>query len=789
MSATIRRRLDVHGVVQGVGFRPFVHGVATDLGLVGFVRNETTHVRIEVEGPVPRVERFEHRLRNDTPPIARIDSVHAIDLACQSEPSFDIAASGVTASRPGGGHRPVSLIPPDTAACRDCIGEMLDPGDRRYRHPFVTCTNCGPRFTIIESMPYDRPNTTMSRFALCGLCGAEYSDPADRRQHAQPLACNECGPRIWHDRNGHLTFGTDATLAQVIADLDAGRVVAIKGLGGYHLAIDATNDCAVSRLRARKSRVDQPFAVMVADVEAVARLAQVDEAELAALESPARPIVLLRARGDSGLSRAVNRGSPLIGVMLPYTPLHHLLFRPVPGHRNPPPTALVMTSGNVAGEPICFDDADARTRLGPLADSFLVHDRPIHVPCDDSVTRVLDGIQLPIRRSRGFAPLPVLLPTSVPPILAVGGEIKNTFALAAGRTAWMSQHLGDMANLETVLAFESSVELFTGLYQVQAHTLAVDAHPGYRTRRWALDKAAGRDVVEVQHHHAHLASLMAEHGLVGTEPLIGFVFDGTGYGTDETLWGGEVLIGDYDGFERWGHLDEIGLPGGDSAVRNPCRTALAHLEAAEVEWSDDLPAVGACTPTELRVLKRQLTRGTACVTSTSMGRLFDAVASLLGLRHRISYEAQAAIELEALADTAADIGPRVRMLVDEDGLIDPTPVVRGLVAGVRAGVDRGALALSFHHAVVEMMATCAARIRRERSLEVTGLTGGVFQNVLLASLASARLEAMGFDVLTHRMVPPNDGGLALGQVMVAAHRGSEHGGSRQRPVRRRQSCV
>lgn len=784
MSPTIRRRLDIGGVVQGVGFRPFVHGVATDLGLVGFVRNETTHVRIEVQGPAPHIERFEHRLRNDTPPMALIDSVDASDLPCQAEPIFHIAASV-----PSGGHQPATLIPPDTAVCAGCVGELLDPGDRRYRHPFITCTNCGPRFTIITAMPYDRPNTTMGQFALCSLCAAEYSDPSDRRHHAQPLACNNCGPQIWHDRDGHVTSGTDATLAQVFTDLNAGEVVAIKGLGGYHLAVDATNDYAVNRLRRRKARVDKPFAVMVADLEAVRRLAHVDEAELAALESPARPIVLLRARGHSDLSGAVTRGNPLIGVMLPYTPLHHLLFRPVPGHRLPAPTALVMTSGNVAGEPICYEDADARTRLAPLADSFCVHDRPINVPCDDSVTRVLDGIQFPIRRSRGFAPLPVPLPTPVLPILAVGGEIKNTFALAAGRTAWMSHHLGDMENLETALAFESSVDLFTSLYQVQAETLAVDAHPGYRSRRWAHENAEGRYVIEVQHHHAHLASLMAEHGLDGTEPLIGFVFDGTGYGTDGALWGGEVLIGDYVSFERWGHLDEVQLPGGDSAVRNPCRTALAHLKAAGVEWSDGLPAVDACAGTELGVLERQLTRRTACVTSTSMGRLFDAVASLLGLRHRISYEAQAAIELEVLASTAADTGPTFRFIVDERGLIDPAPVLGGLAAGVRSGVDRGALALAFHHAVAEMMAVCAGRVRGERSLEVIGLTGGVFQNVLLASLASDRLASMGFDVLTHRIVPPNDGGLALGQVMVAAHREFDHGDGQDRPDRRQQPCV
>jgi hydrogenase maturation protein HypF len=779
MSTTLRRRFDVGGVVQGVGFRPFVHQVATDLGLVGFVRNETTHVHIEVEGPATCIERFERRLRNDCPAMARVDSVDVGDLPCTAEATFRI-----TPSADGRRDGRAPLIPPDTAVCADCIGELLDPRDRRYRHPFITCTNCGPRFTIITAMPYDRPNTTMSQFDLCEACAEEYADPADRRHHAQPLSCNDCGPKISHEREGRITSGTDAALAEVFADLDAGRVVAMKGLGGYHLAVDATNGQAVERLRARKARVDKPFAVMVADLDAVRRLADVDDAEVAALVSPARPVVLLRARPESGLSSAVRQGSPFIGVMLPYTPLHHLLFQPVPGHGTPAPTALVMTSGNVAGEPICFDDGDARTRLAAVADSFCHHDRQVNVPCDDSVVRVIDGTEFPIRRSRGFVPLPVPLPTSVPPILAVGGEIKNTFALAAGPSAWMSHHLGDMDNLETTMAFESSIELFSNLYGVHAEILAVDAHPGYRTRRWAREHAEGRDVVEVQHHHAHLASLMAEHGLDGTEPLIGFVFDGTGYGDDGTLWGGEVLIGNYAAVERWGHLREVRLPGGASAVRNPCRTALAHLFAAGVQWCEDLPAVGACSSTERRVLARQLTREAACVTSTSMGRLFDAVASLLGLRHRITYEAQAAIELEVLASGAADVGPTLRFVVDEQGTLDPTPVLRGLVTGISAGVDPCALAFAFHCAVVEAMATCAERIRSERSLEAVGLTGGVFQNVLLARLASARLEAMGFDVVTHRAVPPNDGGLALGQVMVAAHRELGHGGGPERSGRR-----
>ncbi|MGI9602417.1 MAG: carbamoyltransferase HypF, partial [Acidimicrobiales bacterium] len=684
-----------------------------------------------------------------------------------------------------------TLIPPDTATCDDCVAEVLDPTNRRFRHAFTTCTACGPRFTIIGALPYDRPHTTMREFALCAACAAEYSDPRDRRHHAQPIACHRCGPQLQHERFGQVTTGTDDVLAAVQADVDAGLIVAIKGLGGYHLAVDATSDEAVNRLRRRKDRADKPFAVMVADLDAARRMAHINDAEASALRSPAHPIVLLRARAAGGVSPFVAPGNPLIGVLLPYTPFHHLLFGRVPGADIRPPSAVVMTSGNVSEEPICFDDDDARRRLAPIADSFCTHNRPIHTPCDDSVIRLVDGSELPIRRSRGHAPLPVGLPGAVVPTLAVGGEIKNTFAVAAGSDAWLSQHLGDMSNHETLTAFESSVARLTDLYRVDTQRLAVDAHPGYHTRRWATEYAdrlaatttADVELVEVQHHHAHLASLMAEHGHDGRRPVIGFVFDGTGYGTDHTMWGGEVLVGDYAAVDRWGHLGGVLLPGGDSAVHNPCRTALAHLRASDIDWSETLAPVLACDETERRILHQQLTRSTNCVTSSSMGRLFDAVASLLGLRHRITYEAQAAIDLEFLADRAVPTSFRVDFALHDDGSIDPAPVLRGLVRGLESGVDRAALAYAFHQAVADVIGRCAERIRDEQSLHVAGLTGGVFQNVLLTRLAGERLRQLGFEVLTHRVVPPNDGGLALGQVMVAAHRsrrpaGLDHEGSR-----------
>jgi hydrogenase maturation protein HypF len=744
-----------------------VHQLATECQLVGFVRNETTHVSVEVEGTPDALASFHKRLRAELPRLARIDGIDSVEVPCTSDATFRIGRSGPTEAA-------ASIIPPDTAVCDECVDEMFDADDRRHRHPFITCTNCGPRFTIIDALPYDRPNTTMRDFPMCAPCAAEYGDPSDRRHHAQPIACPDCGPTLAYERAADVAHGTEPVLSKVQADLSAGLIVAIKGLGGYHLAVDATNDAAVTRLRERKSRQDKPFAVMVRDLESVRRIASIDQDEAAALESPAHPIVLLRATPGSGLSSLVAPGNPLVGAMLPYTPLHHLLFEPVPGSPQPAPAALVMTSGNLSEEPICFEDDDARRRLAHIADSFCSHDRPIHVPCDDSVVRVLDGAELPIRRSRGYAPLPVPLPLPVPSTLAVGGELKNTFALAEGSTAWLSQHVGDMENHETLQAFESSVDRLSRMYAVEPSLLAVDPHPGYQTRRWAdrfAESQNGEPIprVEVQHHHAHLASLMAEHGLDGRAPTIGFVFDGTGFGTDATMWGGEVLVGDYSDFTRWGHLKTVPLPGGDSAAHNPCRTALAHLHAAGIEWAPDLASVQACDEIELSVLAQQLERGTNCVTSSSMGRLFDAVASLLGLRHRITYEAQAAIDLEVLAEQAfSDQDVRFDLPVD-GGKVDPAPMLRAIVSQLEAGRDPAVLARAFHVAVAEAVATCASQIRDEDGINVVGLTGGVFQNVLLTRLTKARLNELGFEVLTHHVVPPNDGGLALGQIMVAAH--------------------
>ncbi|WP_300006858.1 carbamoyltransferase HypF [Pseudonocardia sp.] len=808
----VRRRVVVTGVVQGVGFRPFVHRLATEFDLAGHVGNDASAVFVEVQGPPVAVVEFVRRMQADAPPLARIASVEVQDLPAVAQAGFAIVASA-----PAVGAR--TAIPPDVAVCDDCVAELFDPADRRFRHPFVTCTNCGPRFTIIRELPYDRPGTTMAAFGMCERCAAEYHDPTDRRFHAQPVACPDCGPTLtFHplprvgvcvrasrapdareSRPERARVGVsvrtsrglgahepgrgcgDPAIAEALRALAGGQVVAVKGVGGYHLACDATSGRAVASLRARKARGGKPFAVMVRDLAAARGLVDIDDDEAAVLTSPARPVVLLRRRPDAEVADGVAPGSPWLGILLPYTPVHHLLLETG--------GTLVLTSANRSDEPICFTDDDAATRLPALADAVLDHDRPIHVPCDDSVVRVVDGRELPVRRSRGYAPLPVDLGREVPAVLAVGGELKNTFCLTDGRLAFCSAHVGDMGTLETLRAYERAVGQLTGL-RAQPVRMAADLHPGYRTRAWAEDHAGDRPLDLVQHHHAHVVALLAEHGRLG-EPVVGVAFDGTGYGTDGTVWGGEILrLGpDSHRFVRAAHLAPVLLPGGDAAVRHPRRMALSHLRAAGIAWDADLPPVAACEQAELALLASQLDSGTGCVPTSSMGRLFDAVASLLGVRHEVTYEGQAALDLEALAAAVAATRsqqggpapvqsehshPAVTRMGVGGGRFDPAPVLRRLVAGVRGGEPVPELALAFHVAVADAVAEMVTQV--SNGVRLVGLTGGVFQNVLLLRLTRRRLEERGFAVLSHRAVPPNDGGLALGQAAVSALRGIEQQG-------------
>ncbi|MFF4563931.1 carbamoyltransferase HypF [Streptomyces sp. NPDC001435] len=775
----LRRRVTVRGVVQGVGFRPYVFTLATALDLSGHVTNTPEGVVAEVEGAPEAVARFCARIAPDAPPLARVDLVDHQDVPALGESGFTILVSRTAG--PAG-----TLIPPDTATCAECLRELADPADRRHRHPFVNCTHCGPRFTIVTGLPYDRAQTTMAGFPMCPDCAREYADPADRRFHAQPVACPACGPRLRllvrapepGGRPVPVTAADPATAADPVAEARAllarGAIVAVKGLGGYHLACDATDPGAVALLRDRKSRGDKPFAVMARSLDDIAHLVRLDSEECALLTGACRPIVLLRRRAHTDPAgprpaKSVAPGSPDLGIMLPYTPLHHLLFG-LPG--DPEGTRLlVMTSGNVSGEPIVTDDAEALERLAPLADAWLTHDRPIHVPCDDSVVRVCDGKPLVVRRARGYAPLPLDLPVPVRPALAVGGDLKNTLCLGEGRRAWLSAHIGDMDDLATQRAFERAVGQLQSITPVRPALLVADRHPGYRSARWASRNADGRPVVRVQHHHAHVASAMAEHGLDGSRPVLGVAFDGTGYGDDGAVWGGEFLLADYDGFTRFGHLAYVPLPGGDAAVHRPYRMALAHLRAAGIDWSADLACVAHCPPGELSVLARQLERNLNCVPTSSMGRLFDAVSSLAGVCQLAGYEARAAVELEAAALQASreDAAAYAFALLDGEPVrADPAPVLSAVVADLRAGVDPASVAARFHRAVADLVHRVCLRARERYGVDTVALTGGVFLNSPLSSACTRALDADGFTVLRHHLVPPGDGGLALGQLMVAA---------------------
>ncbi|AVH55112.1 MULTISPECIES: carbamoyltransferase HypF [Streptomyces] len=764
----VRRRVTVRGTVQGVGFRPYVHRLATGLALTGFVSNTAYGVLIEVEGPPDDVARFRDRLPAELPPLAAVTEVAIEDLpATGADDAFTIRSTEQSPGR--------TLLPPDTATCGDCLRELADPADRRHRHPFVTCTHCGPRFTIATGMPYDRAVTTMADFPMCPACAREYGDPGDRRFHAQPVACPDCGPRLRlvPAPGSGIRAARDAeALTTARALLTAGRIVAVKGLGGYHLACDATDARAVDKLRTRKERGDKPFAVMCADLATVQRIAAVSAAERAALTSARRPIVLLR-RHASNLAPDVCPGSPHLGVMLPYTPVHTLLFG-LPG--DPPgPPALVMTSGNRSGEPIVTDDDEALTRLAGLADAWLAHDRVIASPCDDSLLRVRpDGTEQVLRRSRGYVPRPLRLPVAVRPALAVGGDLKNALCVGEGDQAWFGPHIGDMGDLTTLEAAQRAERRLRSLTGVSPELVAADRHPAYHSTRWARRHArqlTASDAAFVQHHHAHIASAMAQHGLDGTTPVIGVAFDGTGYGDDGTVWGGEVLLADFTGYRRFAHLAPAPLPGGDAGVANPCRLALARLWAAGLPWDADLPSVAACAPEELAVLERQVTRQVACVPTSSMGRLFDAVSSLAGVCHRVGYEAQAALELEAAAAAAWGADATAYAFGVGTGPVrwDPAPVLSAIVADLRRGTPAPLIAARFHRGVAQAVSEICRRARRTTGLATVALTGGVFANALLEEGCTELLAADGFTVLRHGEVPPNDGGLALGQLVVAAH--------------------
>ncbi|MAT98126.1 MAG: carbamoyltransferase HypF [Anaerolineaceae bacterium] len=776
---TVRRRLTVHGVVQGVGFRPFVYGLAVKHGLSGFVGNNSSGVFIEIEGGETAVTQFHHDLTQNHPPLAHIEQVIVDELPIQGSSNFVIVHSQAQAAAN-------TLISPDICLCDDCLRELFDPQNRRYRYPFINCTNCGPRFTIIKDIPYDRPLTTMAEFTMCPDCQAEYNNPLDRRFHAQPNACAVCGPEVWLEFGERLSLNgnqlsvnseqysveRDEAIGAAQALLAAGKIVAVKGLGGFHLACDAANDDALAILRERKGRVDKPFAVMARDVTAVRQFAHLSQAEEALLTSKERPILLLHQKENNPLSPLVAPGNNTIGVMLPYTPLHYLLLAAQSPISNPSTLlrtslqspVLIMTSANYSNEPIVKDNDEARERLASLADAFLMHNREIYGRCDDSVVRVIGNQHhvLPLRRSRGYAPFPVKLPFTVPPTLAVGGELKSTFCLAKGEYGYMSQHIGDMENLETLDAFATAVSHYKAIFRTEPERLVCDLHPGYLSTRWAQEQA-DVPVVAVQHHHAHIASVMAEHRLDGRSPVIGFSFDGTGYGSDGAVWGGELLLADYHGFERAAHLKYVPLAGGNVAVKRPYRLALAHLHAAGLAWDDALPCVAACKNAEQRVLRQMLEREINTVPTSSMGRLFDAVASLLGIRQTVTYEGQAAIELEVVA--APDVTEQYQFDLSGD-LFDAAPIFAAIVKDLQAGLATAVIAAKFHNAVADLIVRLSLQMRKQHGLNQVALSGGVFQNVTLLETAVRQLHHHNFTIFTHRLVPPNDGGLALGQAVI-----------------------
>jgi hydrogenase maturation protein HypF len=773
----VRRAVRLSGVVQGVGMRPHLHRLAVQEGLAGLVGNDAAGVFVEVEGDLGAVEAFLSRVVDEAPALAMVEGVTVRERPVQGEHAFRIVASE---SAPDAA-APVALVPPDSATCAHCLAEMLDPHDRRHRYPFIACTFCGPRFTIVRGVPYDRPATTMEAFPLCPACAREYEDPGDRRFHAQPTACPVCGPQLAFRPEGSPTATSvaDQALADALRVLHGGGIVAVKGVGGYHLACDARRPEAVARLRARKRRSAKPFALLAADLDVVRGLVHTDPVIEAALCSAAAPIVLAPARLDRPQARAVVEATApaqrSLGLMLPPSGLHHLLVRTHPDVPNPPMDLLVLTSGNVADEPICTDPDEADRRLAGIADAWLHHDRPVHLACDDSVVRVGGGHAdaAPVRRSRGYAPLPVRLPLDCPPTLAVGGELKATVCLAEGRRGWLSQHLGDVASLETLALLERTVDVLAAQSRIAPERVVADLHPGYLSRRWAAERAAalGAELVSVQHHHAHLGSLLAEHGWPADRPVLGVTFDGTGYGTDGTIWGGELLLGTYAAARRVAHLRPVALPGGDAAIAHPARVALSHLHTAGLAWDERLPAVAAVAPAERRLLAGMLRSGAGCVPTTSMGRLFDAVSALAGVCLHGGYEGQPAMELEALlvGDEPVEAGYRFGVETIADGwVLDPAPVVAAAMRDVLAGVAAAAVSARFHDAVAVAVLDVARQVRRGEAVQTIGLTGGVFQNAVVTAACHRLLAGDGFEVLVHRRVPPNDGGLALGQAMVAA---------------------
>jgi hydrogenase maturation protein HypF len=748
----IRACVRIEGIVQGVGFRPFVYNLARSHDLSGWVLNNEQGVSLEVEGERDHIDEFLSEL-SSPPRLAQIEKTEVSYRTPMGYGGFEIKQSAPSSER-------LTLISPDIATCPECLREFLDPGDRRYRYPFTNCTNCGPRFTIIEDIPYDRKFTTMKEFEMCPQCSREYLDPHDRRFHAQPDACPACGPIL------SLLSGTGKEIAcadplrEAISLLKKGRIIAIKGLGGFHLACDAANEKAVSRLRSRKYREDKPFAVMCRDIEVAARCCWLTPLGQRLLEGKERPIVILPKRAPSSIAPSVAPGQRTLGLMLPYSPLHYLLF--TEGLE-----ALVMTSGNVSDEPISFDTEDAVKRLAGIAEYFLTHNRTIHTRCDDSVIQAYGGRPSFFRRSRGYAPAPIKLPRKGRSVLACGAEVKNTFCLTRGDNAFVSHYIGDMENAETLDSFEQGIGLFTRLFQITPELVVYDLHPEYLATRYA--KGLDLPSVGLQHHVAHALSCMAEHGKTGR--TLAVVMDGTGYGDDGTVWGGEFLELDVHSYRRWGHLKHIPLPGGERAVKEPWRMAAAYLARIYGKLESlAIPFTGQLDHEGWSQLEAAMSAGINCPACSSAGRLFDAVSALVGVRGTVTYEGQAAVELEQIADRDKR-GDYPFTIDTQEGsyILDPDPAIAAMVEDIQRKVTASCISSRFHTTVARMILEMLTRMRGETGINEVVLSGGVFQNALLADLAVSLLEGKDFAVLTHRLVPSNDGGVSLGQAFYGIY--------------------
>ncbi len=762
-TAIVRKRIRVRGIVQGVGFRPFVYNLAHELGLAGYVLNSSAGVTIEIEGGEPAVSQFVATLRTSPPPLAQIEEVSIAGVEPAGETSFVIRHSE---AEPG----EFVLVSPDVATCDDCWRDFGDPANRRYGYPFTNCTNCGPRYTIIQDIPYDRPTTTMLQFRMCALCQAEYDDPSNRRFHAQPNACAECGPALalvapdgtFPPPQDYQAANSAAILRRVRELLREGKIVAVKGLGGFLLACDAENDSAVRRLRERKRRSDKPFALMARDIAAVETFGEVSPDERASLISAKRPIVILRRRDDASCPAALAPGNNSIGVMLPYTPLHYLLFSDSPDE-SPHFRALVMTSGNLSEEPIVTSNEEAWERLREVADWFVFHNRDIYMRADDSVVRVFEQRERVLRRSRGYVPHPVDLGIELQEILACGAELKNTLCLTKGRYAILSQHIGDLENFETMVFFEETLANLKKLFRVEPRAVAHDLHPQYMSTQFA-QRLALEPKIGVQHHHAHIASCMAENHLSGK--VIGVAFDGTGYGTDGKIWGGEFLIADYRGFERRAHLSYVPLPGGDAAVRQPWRMAMSYLrdtfgQGASFTFADQVPKAN------IAIVDTMLARRLNCIDTSSCGRLFDTVSSIVGLRHEVTFEGQAAIELEMIANPTIERVYPYAIGESDVAQLDMRPMIEAIVRDISRAVPAGQIAAAFHNTLAALIVDVCGRLRKGDGLNRVCLSGGTFQNVFLLERAVRGLRKSGFEVFLHSKVPPNDGGIALGQAVIA----------------------